>query len=701
MAEGNVKGVKKNTRLMADFIRVDHKQNKALAIGNVVLTDGSDVLTGSRLMLDLVDDTGTVYDGALSFRDSHFYIKGDKIEKVGEKTYTAYKASVSTCSGDDPVWKITGNNIRVTLEGYGSASHAAFWTRAGPVFYLPYVAFPVKLERQSGFLSPLVGFSDRKGNEFQQPYFWAINDASDATFYGHYMSDRGIRLGSEYRYFLSESSKGTLMFDFLDDRQVDDGKDDSSDKWGYPDDKFLRPNSDRYWFRMKHDQALPYSISARIDLDLVSDQDYLHEFKSGPNGYEESDKYFERNFGRGLDDSDDTTRLNKLIFSRTWEKSSFNIEGRWYDNVIFRRQADPDDPDTTLHRLPAADFDMSKQSILSSPLYFDLTSEFVRFYRKDGLRGYRIDVYPRFYLPVTVKNYFSFEPSVGVRETYWHTDQFSEKDKVRDSSQLRDLYDAEFTLSSEIDRIFDIQGKKIDKIRHSVVPKVVYEYRPEKAQGQFPRYDDVDRIGKENNLTYSLINTFISRSPVKPGQSDETAYSYEEFCRFELRQSYDINEANDMDKDKKEPFSDIVGSFDLNPSNYFSLDFDTRYSVYKNDFTSINTQVELFDTRGDRLLVEHRYRPDSSDDKEDGKESIYAKILINATTRIGLSGEYERDIYNRKDIKTGVGVLYKSQCWSVGLNYHEEANDRYFLLNVNLYGLGGFGSSFKGSGNEE
>ncbi len=700
VAEGNVQAVKKNTRLMADFIRVDHKNSQALAIGNVVLTDGTDVLTGSRILLDLRDDTGTVYDGALSFRDSHFYIKGDRIEKVGKKSYTAHKASVSTCSGDDPVWKITGNNIQVTLEGYGYASHAAFWTRAGPVFYFPYVAFPVKLKRQSGLLSPLAGQSERKGYEFQQPYFWAINDASDATFYGHYMSDRGVRLGTEYRYFLSDSTKGTLMFDFLDDRQVDDGKGDSSDKWGFTDDKFLRPNSDRYWFRMKHNHLLPYAIYAKIDLDVVSDQDYLHEFYRGYNGYEESDRYFERQFGRGLDDRDNTIRKNSLIFSRTWEQASFNIEGRWYDNVVFRRQSDPDDPDTTLHRLPTANFDMSKQAIFTSPVYFDMASEFVRFYRKDGLRGYRFDLYPRIYLPVAVKNYFTFEPSLGVRETYWHTDQFNKKDKNRDSSQLRDLSDFEFTLSTEIDRIFSFQGKNIDKIRHSVVPKVAYEYRPEKAQSQFPRYDDVDRIGKQNSLSYSLINTFISRYPVKPGGQDETTYNYEEFCRFELGQSYDINEANDKDKDKKEPFSDIAGRIDLNPSPYFSLDFDTRYSVYKNDFTNFNTQVALADSRGDTLQIEHRYRPDSSDDKADGKESIYAKILINATTRIGLSGEYERDIYNRKDIKTGVGVLYKSQCWSVGLRYHEEANDRYFLIDVNLYGLGGFGSSFGEAGNE-
>jgi LPS-assembly protein len=700
-AEGNVKATKKDTQLMADFIRIDHKRMKALAIGNVILTDGSDVLTGNRIMLNLLDDTGTVYDGALFFRKSNFYIRGNKIQKVGKNTYTAKKASISTCAGEDPTWKITGSDIKVTLDGYAFAKHAAFWTRAGPVLYVPFISFPVKLERQSGFLSPLFGYSDRKGYEYQQPYFWAINDHSDATFFGQHMEYRGERLGLEYQYLLSEISRGTMMFDFLDDRQVDDGTEDSSDRWGYPDDTFLRPNSDRYWFRMKHDQSLPYGIFAKIDFDIVSDQDYLHEFKSGFNGYDESNRYFERVFGRGLDDSDDTIRTNSLILNRTWEKSSFNIVGQWYDNVIFRRQGEPDDPDTTLQRIPSAEYDISKQSILTSPFYFDLASEYVRFYRKDGLRGYRADVYPRLYLPVAFKNYFTFEPSLGIRETFWYTDQFDDKTKEQDSTQLRDLYDAGFTLSTEIDRLFSIKGKRIDKIKHSIVPRVAYEYRPEKKQDQYPSYDGVDRIGKGNTFSYSLINTFISRSKIKPDQTDGAEYQYQEFARFELGQSYDINEATDKDKEKKKPFSDIVGRLDLNPSTYFSLDFQTRYSVYKNDFTDFNTQLELSDIRGDKLFVEHRYRPDSSEETEDGKESIYAKLLINITNQIAASGEYERNIYDRQDIKTGLGLLYKAQCWSVELRYNEEANDRAFLVNINLYGLGGFGSSLGGSQSEE
>ncbi|MEE9495500.1 MAG: LPS-assembly protein LptD, partial [Desulfobacterales bacterium] len=87
----------------------------------------------------------------------------------------------------------------------------------------------------------------------------AISDSSDATFYADYMTNRGLKLGAEYRYILSELSQGTLMLDGLHDRKVDDGTGDSSKDYGYEDDPVdvLRTNENRFWFRASHHQQLP------------------------------------------------------------------------------------------------------------------------------------------------------------------------------------------------------------------------------------------------------------------------------------------------------------------------------------------------------------------------------------------------------------------------------------------------------------
>jgi LPS-assembly protein len=146
-ASGNVIIQKKDRKLTADSVRFDHKTMQALATGNIVMTVGEDILSGSKIELDLNSETGTLYNGTLFLKENHFYIKGDKIHKVGKNTDTAESATISSCDGEHPDWKITGRNLDVTIEGYGSVKHAAVWAKKVPVFYTPYLFFPAKFKR--------------------------------------------------------------------------------------------------------------------------------------------------------------------------------------------------------------------------------------------------------------------------------------------------------------------------------------------------------------------------------------------------------------------------------------------------------------------------------------------------------------------------------------------------------------------------
>jgi len=44
---------KATIKLMADYIRFDHKNMKAYARGDVVLTNGEDILNGTSMEIDL------------------------------------------------------------------------------------------------------------------------------------------------------------------------------------------------------------------------------------------------------------------------------------------------------------------------------------------------------------------------------------------------------------------------------------------------------------------------------------------------------------------------------------------------------------------------------------------------------------------------------------------------------------------------
>jgi LPS-assembly protein len=702
-ARGDVHITRQGRTLTADKVRLNQTTGDASADGNVRLESGADLLTGDRLDMNLNSETGLLTEGKIFISKNHLYLSGHKIRKTGVHTYAAERISITSCEGDDPAWHLTGSDFEVTIEGYGSATHTALWAGKVPVLYSPYLFFPVKLKRQSGLLMPEFGYSDRKGTEYLQPLYWAINDSSDATLYGHFMSQRGLRTGIEYRYVLDEASKGALFAEGYKDFKIDDGQLDNTRRWGYEGDAVLRENTDRYWFRMKHDHRLGGGVNAKLDLDVVSDQDYLHEFKSGYNGFNATRDYFQETFGREIDDYNDPIRLNRLNLNRIWNQYSFNGDLRWYDDVIKRRQ---DAENQTLQQLPSLTLDGIKQPIGSSPLYYDLTSSYTHFYRIKGTRGQRTDLHPRVYAPFDVAGAFSVEPSVGVRGTAWHIDHYETRPDHDRDDLARGIYDFKLDVSTELYRLFDFGMGGCDKLKHAVTPEITYEFIPEVDQSSYPNFDAgtktstkrttedfdetsyaVDRIKRRNLITYGITNTFTARSPA--GEKDEVKqYAYTPFLRIKLSQGFDINKSNEHDP---EPFSDIKAELDLSPGQYVGIDTDARWSPYDNEFTAFNTALSLWDPRGDRLTADYRYTRETSDTAEDGIQTLRLGAALRLTDRWLLRGTYEENIYDQIEIERTVGFSYLGSCWGLIADYGFEQDNHRFNLMFSLAGLGDIG----------
>ena len=692
-ARGNVKLSKGDKRLTADFMVFDHKAMFASAHGNVVLTAGQDRLSGSTLEIDLDKQVGSVEDAYLFLKENNFHIKGNRIEKTGENTYRADEATITTCDGDRPDWRLTGRDVKIRDDGSGTAKHATLQVKNAPVLYTPFFYYPARSDRQTGFLMPEFSTSDRKGNRIIQPFFWAISDSSDATFYADYMTKRGLKLGAEYRYFLSEDAHGTFMLDGIKDRKVDDGTGDSSSRWGFQDDPVdvLRTNENRFWFRASHHQQLPYDIFAKLDLDIASDQDYLREFRDGYMGYADTRQYFLNMFNRQLEDVNDPLRVNRLNMNRIWPKFSFNFEPRWNDDT--RRDADTS---RTLQRLPFIGFDGAKQKIWTSPFYFDLASQYNYFWRDEGTRGQRLDLHPRFYLPFRVKNYLTIEPSAGLRGTAYRLDKKNFDDEPsNDRWSHRELFDTRLDLFTEINRAYDLEGQGFEKIKHRIRPQVTHEFIPDVNQGDLPRFDPIDRIEETNKITYSLTNTLTSKSKavqvkqvISPEASTDSNhqepvnYDYNDFLRFAVENSYDFEKS-------ERPFSPIFARLDIMPADYIQLDADAAWSVYDNEFLSHNIQATLWESRGDRLYVDYRYTKQSP---EIGNlatiHTIYGSARVRLTDRLSVLVDHGHNLETSSRVRTGAGFTYTAQCWSFNFKYTDRPDDTAFQFRLDLFGLG-------------
>ena len=688
IAEGNVVITHLDSRLRADLVRFQSTEMIAHASGNVFFTSGEDTLEGDRLIIDLNDETGTLFTGHIFIRESNFHITGNRIMKTGEDTYFIEQACLTTCEPTRPDWSFTGSNVHVTVEGYGIVKHAAFRVRNIPVLYIPFFIFPAKTERQSGLLPPHIEYSSRNGFEYMQPFFWAISDHSDATFYYHHIQNRGEKAGFEYRYMLSGRSRGTLMFDGFEDRKVDDDPDDPDREWGYTDDRFLRPNSDRYWFRMKADQELPAAFMAQLDIDIVSDQDYLRDFYHGYTGHRQTSRYFESEFGRNMDDRNDRVRENRLNLNRTWITSSLNTDLVWYDNVVARRQLDEN---PTLQRLPMISYNFLKQPLYQSRTYGSINTEYNYFFREDGVTGHRMDLHPRLYYPFYPANRFAFEPSVGFRQTVWYTDATRDDifadPRIEDDMQRynqRGIYDIAMELSTDFHRIFPVRAFGTEKVKHGILPMIRYSYIPAVNQTEFPDFDEIDRIESENQLLFSMTHFFTSRyTVIRPDADPEPAYNL--FGRFMIEQPYDL----DYDQ-SNEAFLPLYAELDITPIRLPRLHADAQYSHQENTFISSNTSLRFRDLLGSNFRIDYRYTRDRN-------KTVYLQLETPVKSWLTLYGDYERSLIDNTIVELNAGLRYIRDCWSLDFTYRVQEDlmgskdERYFFM-LHLYGLGGFGN---------
>jgi LPS-assembly protein len=686
-ATGNVSITGQGKTLTADRVLLNQTTRQTEAWGNVELISNRDRLTGEQLQIDLDTETGVLTDGSLFTDQNHLYLFGDQIRKTGPATYQVSNATITSCDAERPAWKITATDLKITVEGYGVAKHAALWASRVPVIYTPYFIFPVKLERQSGLLTPQLGQSQRKGTEYMQPLYWAINESSDATFYTHIMSERGIQNGIEYRYISSPQSYGALMVDGFIDSKVDDGQGDAS-KWGYTDGgtDVLRPNEDRYWIRGKANQELPAGFTAKLDIDVVSDQDYLHEFRSTLNGFEQTMRYFEENFGRDLDDYTDPIRTNRLNLSRLWNRYSLNMDLRWNDNVIKRRFAETDN---TLQQLPAITFTGVRQKVGASPLYYDFASRYTYFYRQDGERGHRTDIYPRLYYPFFLFQGWSLEPSAGIRQTTWRVDPDDDNLAEEDEHWFyRTLYDAKINVKTEFFRVFDVAIGGYDRMKHTIRPEMEYAFIPDDDQSDLPYFDSLDRIERKNLITLAVTNTFTLRTP-RSIVAEKKTFDYLPFLRFKMSQGFDINKYNE---DDPEPFEDLEAELQLTPRRWISIDADAARSWYTNRFNSYNVGARLWDRRGDSLSATYRFTREDLEEEIEAVDSIYLNAQLVVDRHWRLRGVYEANRVTGEEIQSGAGITYQSQCWAVDFDYSVEDQDQSVAVMFHLMGLGSFGS---------
>ncbi len=292
VARGNVRLEQPRRILTSDWMVFSDKTREGVASGNVVVTEGSDKLFADVLHFEVDEMAGIVFDGKLETGNSNFIATGDTIKRVGEQEYVFEDAVFTTCrcpEGETEPWTIEANEANLEFGGYAVTKSTTFNILGLPVLWSPRAYFPLKTERETGFLFPTFNAASRNGFDVGVPFFWAAADNVNVLLTPRYLSKNGFKPEGKIDYVFGPITFGELYGTWIRDDETN------------PNDLSTPFSQDRWAVQWRHDQALPFDWRWKVDAHFLSDNNYTFDFRDvsrvRDDRYVEAKTFVENRFG--------------------------------------------------------------------------------------------------------------------------------------------------------------------------------------------------------------------------------------------------------------------------------------------------------------------------------------------------------------------------------------------------------------------
>jgi LPS-assembly protein len=303
VVEGNATLRRGETVITADRLDYYQPDDRAKAKGNVRVNQAGNVYEGPELELKLETFEGFFNNVRYSFLANGGHGDADRIDFVDSNVSVARRATYTTCRREDfpgwmPAWLLTAATMTTdTEENVGVATDARMTFMGITTPALPSVSFPLSNARKTGLLPPTISLDNTNGIEYAQPYYWNIAPNRDATITPTLMSKRGLDVSSEFRY-LEKDYSGSIRLDLMgSDRLVGSRYNETHAselqqlQAGTITASALTPqptSSKRWGIWANHHQDFDAkalgldSLSANININRVSDNDYWRDFTRTP-----------------------------------------------------------------------------------------------------------------------------------------------------------------------------------------------------------------------------------------------------------------------------------------------------------------------------------------------------------------------------------------------------------------------------------
>ena len=725
-ATGNVEIKRQEMTLKADEVRINRATQDVDAKGKVsVDTPEWKLKSADAMQMNLENETGEFQKGDLFLEEGHISMSGRRFQKFTGQSYHIDDGFFTTCLCESgaPSWKVSAEQMDLTLDGSGTIKNGYFYIMDVPVLYLPYGVFPLRTERQTGFLFPKFGHSSKEGFRFLQPFFWAMSKSTDATVAFDIESRARAGLLGEFRTMFSRDADFRL---------------DAS----YFNEAFRKNAQQAVVDRTIADQDIPKNRWSLIG---------THRYTSASDWLTFSDfaAYRDDLFTRELVDRFDLPRSQEAAMRESrYSASRFGLFKSWGD-MFFKGEwnffQDFIQPDaTTLQRTPQLAF-WGRRFLSDFPLEFRWRGEGVNYIRREGGDGLRFDLRPEVVLPFKAGPYLFGSLSAAPRETFYH---LYTPVKSSDHNVSRQLVEMRANVGTTLSRIYTPYRADLSGLKHVIEPELSYLFVPKTNQSRIPIMDDVDRVNRRNVLTLAVTNRLWGKfvNPLAALPSDENVELLNAagpsdtrdlgYLKFAL--SYDI------DKERKggDTLSDLDITLRLNPLSFVNLGFDGRfdpgpwrpslisasisvtdprplsrrsldpdfnrpntvglgYSFLRNNANSFLAQDANINLDAPADCAKHPDDPrcPGADLSKIAAGNINANLFYHATDNILLLLSSSFDTRNSRFLgfNASTKLLSWCECWSVTLGLKRNINPAKtsFNFDFNLLGLGSSKSSLK------
>ncbi len=684
---GKVRIDQGNRTVEAAKARLHHRTRLGEAEGGVRLQEPGVVMQGERAEVDLNSGAATLQAVEFVLLDAELRGEARTVGHDDVGTLIMTDGAFTRCEPGNDSWRIGASAVRVEEgEVFGRARNAVLRLGPVPVFYTPYIRFPVTDDRQSGWLFPNLAYSSEDGADVSLPYYLNLAPNYDATLIPRYVSDRGEGIEGEFRH-LSGWQETTLAGAFLyrDDRyngEVERDDFEALAAQGLVSGEF--DPADRWLYAMDHSGGFG-NFTTRVDYTAVSDRDYFRDLGSdlGVSSRIELERRGELQYAAGG------------LLMRVWAQRFQRLD---------EGQIDP------YQRLPEVDLSYNRQ--LWGPLEWSLGASYVSFTRdNDALSGInaavgdRAHLEPRLRLPLSAPWGF-LTLTGGFRYT---------------SYDLRDVPD---TVDAEPDRSIGLGSvgaglffeRDLTLFGTSLVqtlePQLYYLYQEYVDQRELPQFDaslltfgysqlfrdnrfsGVDRIGDANQLSVGLTTRFVNQ---RSGREYLRA-SLGEIVYFEDRR---VTLSGVAGNDERQSTSALAGELAASVAGGWSLNGTVIWDPHDDEVDEIGAGIQY--RRDNRHIVNLGYRKRLENDIDQTDLSLYWPI----SRHFAVMGRWNYDVVSGRTIEGFGGIEYNDCCWRIrvmarrfldsptGRNLDTVEADEGVFLQIVFKGLAGFGSKME------